>query len=258
MDAKVHIGVLTPHQAIGPEAEFPAMAPGQIITRVVRLRSNEWQCGRVATPTSPSLLASLTKSPVLEDAARTLATKPIDVVVYASTTSGYAIGFGAETAMVSRLSQLTGLPAAATCTSAVHALHALGVKRVALIGAPWFAQELNGLGAAYFTAQGFEVVSSRSADLPQDPLAIEAGGLTEWVLHHVEDSAEAVFIGGNGFRVAQAVHALEAGLDRPVLTSNQVLLWRVLTHAGDIVQVGDRHGKLFALIRGGKKCQRSS
>jgi maleate isomerase len=258
MDAKVHIGVLTPHQAIGPEAEFPAMAPGQIITRVVRLCSNEQHSDRLNSPTSPSLLASLTKSPVLDDAARTLATEPIDVVVHASTTSGYAIGFEEETAMVSRLSQLTGLPAAATCTAAVDALHVLGVRRIALIGAPWFDQELNELGAAYFTAQGFDVVSSRSADLPQDPHAIEPGALAEWVLHHVEDSADAVFIGGNGFRAAQAVHALEAGLDRPVLTSNQVLLWRVLTYAGAIVQVGDRHGKLFTLTRGGKKCQRSS
>src|SRR5262245_50393363 len=116
MDAKVHIGVLTPHQAVGPEAEFPAMAPGQVTTRVVRLRSNEQQSGRASTPTSPSLLAALTKGPVLGEAATALAASPIDAVAHASTTSGYAIGFEAETAMVSRLSQLTGVPAAATCT----------------------------------------------------------------------------------------------------------------------------------------------
>ncbi|MGH3479474.1 MAG: maleate cis-trans isomerase family protein [Nocardioidaceae bacterium] len=245
MDAKVRIGVLTPHQAIGPEAEFPAMAPGQIMTHVVRLLSNELHSGRA--PTSPSLLADLTKSPVLDDAARTLAAKPIAVVVHASTTSGYAIGFEAETAMVSRLSQLTGLPVAATCTAAVHALHVLGAMRIALIGAPWFDPEHNELGAAYFTAQGFRVVSSRSADLPQDPRGVDTGGLAEWVLRHVEDSAEAVFIGGNGFRATQSVDTLEAGLDRPVITSNQVLLWQVLALTGDSVQVGDRHGKLFAL-----------
>jgi maleate isomerase len=167
--------------------------------------------------------------------------------VHASTTSGFAIGFEAEAAMVARLSQLTGLPAAATCTSAVHALHVLGAKRIALIGAPWFDPELNELGAAYFTAQGFQVVSSRSADLPHDPRAIEPGDLAEWVLHHVEDSAEAVFIGGNGFRATQAVHTIEARLGRPVITSNQVLLWQALRYAGHTVQVGDRHGRLFAL-----------
>jgi maleate isomerase len=247
MDAKVHIGVLTPHQAVGPEAEFPAMAPGQITTRLVRLPSNEQHGCRASGPTSPSMLAALTKSQTLDDAARTLATNPIDVVAYASTTSGYAIGFEAETAMVARLSQLTGLPAAATCTSAVHALHALGIERIALIGAPWFDPEHNELGAAYFTAQGFQVVSSRSADLPQDPRTIDPGGVAERVLHHVEDSAEAVFIGGNGFRATQAVHTIEARLGRTVITSNQVLLWQVLTLTGDNVQVGDRHGKLFAL-----------
>jgi maleate isomerase len=189
----------------------------------------------------------LTKSRTLEDAARTLATEPIDVVAYASTTSGYAIGFEAETTMVARLSQLTGLPTAATCTSAVHALHVLRIERLALIGAPWFDPELNDLGAEYFTAQGFQVVSSQSADLPQDPRAIDPGSLAEWVLHHVEDSAEAVFIGGNGFRATQAVHTIEAQLGRPVITSNQVLLWQALRYAGHTVQVGDRHGRLFAL-----------
>ncbi len=247
MDGHIRIGVLTPHHTIGPEAEFAAMAPGQVITRVARVPSDVGHSGRASTPTSPSVLGSLTKSPVLDDAARTLAATSIDVVAHASTTSGYAIGFEAETAMVSRLSQLTGLPAVATCTSAVRAFHVLGVKRIALIGAPWFDPELNELGSAYFTAQGFKVVSSCSADLPQDPRAIEPGGLAESVFHHVEDSAEAVFIGGNGFRATQSVHALEAGLDRPVITSNQALLWHALAHVGDTVQVGDRHGKLFAI-----------
>jgi maleate isomerase len=234
MDAKVHIGVLTPHQAIGPEAEFPAMAPGQIVTSVVRLPS-----GRAGTP---SLLASLTKAPVLDDAARVLATKPIDAIAYASTTSGYAVGFEAETAMVSRLAHLTGLPAVATCTSAVHALHVLGVKRIALVGAPWFDPVFNDLGAAYFTAQGFEVVSSRSADLPRDPRAIEPDDVADWVLHHVEDSAEAVFIGGNGFRATQAARVIQARLTRPVLTSNQVLLWHVArTLEGGRIVRGLRH-----------------
>jgi hypothetical protein len=33
----IRIGVVTPHAAIGPEAEFPAMAPGWITTRVARI-----------------------------------------------------------------------------------------------------------------------------------------------------------------------------------------------------------------------------
>jgi maleate isomerase len=80
-----------------------------------------------------------------------------------------------------------------------------------------------------------------------DPQAIEADDVADWVLHHVDSAAQAVFIGGNGFRVVHAVEAIEAGLDRPVLTSNQVLLWHALHHANASVDVDARFGRLFAV-----------
>jgi maleate isomerase len=66
----------------------------------------------------------------------------------------------------------------------------------------------------------------------------------EWTLRHVPDDADAVFIGGNGFRAAGAIEALEARLERSVLTSNQVLLWNLLSQAGADFQVSG-YGRLF-------------
>jgi maleate isomerase len=97
-----------------------------------------------------------------------------------------------------------------------------------LVHPPWFDDELNDLGAAYFRSQGFEVVSSESADLVNDPGRIEPGAIIEWISRHLSDDAEAVFIGGSGFRAARAIEALEERLARPVLESNQVLLWAIL------------------------------
>jgi maleate isomerase len=243
----VNIGVVTPHQAVGPEEELPAMGSGQVTTRVVRLVGDGSPAHRAVSPTSPSGLAALTDAVELSAAASQLATSDSDVVVYASTTTGYAIGNDAETAMVAQLARLTGLPAVATCTSTVHACHVLGVQRIALVGAPWFEPGMNELGAAYFNAAGLDVVGSESADLSLDPQAIEADDVADWVLHHVDSAAQAVFIGGNGFRVVHAVEAIEAGLDRPVLTSNQVLLWHALHHANASVDVDARFGRLFAV-----------
>lgn len=47
------------------------------------------------------------------------------------------------------------------------------------MGAPWFSDEFNELGAVYFAQQGFGVVSSVSAELAQDPGAIEAAAVCE-------------------------------------------------------------------------------
>lgn len=238
----IRIGVLTPHAAIGPEEELPAMAPASV-TRVVRIGSAP------QPPTKPSALRSLTRPAVLDAAAAVFAGDSPDVVGYASTTSAYVIGFAAETAMVSRLSALLGVPVASTCESAVRALQALGVERVALVGAPWFDAELNELGATYFSSQGFDVVSSASAELSRDPERIEPADVCAWVSGQVGDDADGVFIGGNGFRAAGAIDRLESTLGRPVLTSNQVLLWNLLAQIGGPPEISG-YGRLFLRRRG--------
>src|SRR5262249_8049053 len=180
VDTVIRIGVLTPHGVPGPEVEFAAMAPGRLTVRVVRITGTT-DAGGSGGPVSPADLATLATAPALDRAAGHLLTDPVEVIGYASTTSAYATGFDGEMAMVLRLSRLTGRPVAATCASAVHALRVLQVERVALVGAPWFAPGLNELGAAYFAGQGFGVVSSVSAGLPQEPRAVEPAAVCEWV-----------------------------------------------------------------------------
>jgi maleate isomerase len=242
----VRIGVLTPHTAIGPEAEFPALAPGRIVTCVARIPVDAAAVGGPGGgATSQSGLRALTAPELIDPAAELLGRAPIQAIGYASTSSAYAIGFDAEGALISRLSRLLGIPVLATCASAVLALRVLGVERIALVDPPWFDAELNELGAAYFRSQGFDVVSFSSANLSRDPRQIDAAPVFEWTSRHVSGEVEAVFMGGNGFRAAEAIAPLEAALGRPVLTSNQVLLWNVLANAGVTFTIGG-YGQLFA------------
>jgi maleate isomerase len=183
---------------------------------------------------------------LLDEAAKTLAVSAIDVIGYASTSTAYAIGFDDETAMVSTLSRRIGRPVVATCASVVVALRLLKIEQIALVHPPWFDGELNALGAAYFRSQGFHIVTSASAELSRDPRQIEPAAVFEWTSRHVPAAAEAVFIGGNGFRAARAIEALEGALGRPVLESNQVLLWNLLARAGASLTIRG-YGQLFAL-----------
>ena len=223
------------------------MAPGRITTRVEGVSADAVGVGVRTNPPAPTEARRLTEPPLLEAAADSLAEWSVDVVGYASTSSAYVIGFDDEDALVARLSRRMGIPVASTCASAVLALRILEVERVALVAPPWFDDELNKLGAIYFRSQGLDVIESESAALPHDPRRIEPAAVYEWTSRHVPDNAEAVFIGGNGFRAAGAIDALEATLGRPVLTSNQVLLWNLLTQAGAEVQVSG-YGRLFSLV----------
>jgi maleate isomerase len=58
-------------------------------------------------------------------------------------------------------------------------------------------------------------------------------------------NADAVLIGGNGFRAVGAIEALEEDLGRPVLTANQVAFWNALRYAGVRMPV-THYGRLFA------------
>jgi maleate isomerase len=243
--SQVTVGVLTPHAAPGPEVEFPEMAPGRVTTQVARVSvAGDGDTDR--PPVTPTELRAAAAPDVLAKAAAGFTAGSIDVIGYASTTSAYAIGGVAESAMVDRLWQRLGLPVVATCLSATRALRDLDADRVALVHPPWFDDELDGLGASYFRSQGFTVVSYALADLPNDPSRIEPDAVVEWVSRHVGDAAEAVFIGGNGFRCAAAIEALEELLGRPVLESNQVLLWSALDEVEAPLEI-QGYGRLFGL-----------
>src|SRR6185295_9940620 len=105
--------------------------------------------------------------PHVDHATELLAAAPIHAIGFGFTSSAYVIGGDGEAAMVERLRTCArGLPVVATCTSIVEALRVLGAERVALFDPPWFDAELNALGAAYYRAAGFDVVSSMSCALP--------------------------------------------------------------------------------------------
>ena len=150
--------------------------------------------------------------------------------------------------MVGRLGRLTrGIPVVSTGLALADALRALGVRRIMLVHPPWFDAGLADLGRGYLGAAGAEVLLSAAAGLPSDQRAITPEGLHDWVAAEAPPGAEAVVIGGNGFRAVGAVEALEATLGVPVVTANQALLWALLRAAGADPAAVRGHGRLFRM-----------
>jgi maleate isomerase len=136
-----------------------------------------------------------------------------------------------------------GMPVLLPRPAAVTALRTLGVRRMALLHPPWFADDEQQLGMAYFRTQGCEVVYANQLRLrgvpvaqPPDPLRtlteLYPAELYACARTQVPATAEAVLLSGNGFRAIGVMAALEADLGRPVLTANQVAFWYALGHAG--------------------------
>jgi maleate isomerase len=229
----IRVGVLSPHAAEGAEAEFPLMAPSHVRTTISRIRAAGSNRDAAAPPpgTADDLRALATHE-AIDEAVAAFAPGSVDIIGYASTGTAYALGYKAEARLVERVSKRWAVPVCSTSMSAVEALRSFGTHRVALVHPPWFGAALSDLGVEYFRSQGFQVVASSLADVPNDPDLVAPRMVVDWIACHVGDDAEAVFIGGNGFRAAPAIDDLEKRLGRPVLESNQVLLWSILARAG--------------------------
>ena len=130
--------------------------------------------------------------------------------------------------------------------AATEALRVLSAKRVALIHPPWYSEELNALGGEYFRRHGFDVVlCERLTPLRSTGTDLEPTEVYEWVRTKTPAQADAVFLGGSGFRAVGAIHALETTLGRPVITANQVTFWAALRAANVKAKVVD-YGRIFA------------
>ena len=250
-DAQWRIGVLTPHADVGPESELRAMAPPEVGIHAARVPFGAMAAGGLMDPTIPlAPVRAFAEPPHVDDAIELLAAAPLHAIGFGFTSSAYVLGAAAEEDMLERLrARAGGLPVVSPTAAAVTALRGFGVQRVALVDPPWFDTELNGLGRDYFRAARFDVVFAAPARLPSDQRKTTPGDLFEWVRKNVPTTAEAVTIGGNGFRSVGAIDALEAELRRPVLTANQVLLWAALRAAAADSAIVEGYGRLFGTQR---------
>jgi maleate isomerase len=209
------------------------MAPDHVRAAVSRIRpGGPDRDPGVSPPGSAEGLRALATHEAIDEALSAFAPGSVDVLGYASTSSAYALGYDTESRLVERVSERWAVPVCSTSMAAVMALRSFHVDRVALVHPPWFGAALNDLGVTYFRSQGFSVVESSLAGVANDPDAVVPGMVVDWVARHVSDDADAVFIGGNGFRAGAAIGELEDRLGRLVLESNQVLLWSILARAG--------------------------
>ncbi len=252
---KARIGVLTVKEGVCAESEFAAMAPEGVSIHAARVPFEGALGGRMDPTLALQSVRAFADPPGLDDAAELLASAPLSAIALCFTGSSYVRGAEDDAALQARLEARTrGIPVAVACASAAVALRTLGARRVALIHPPWFSTELNVLGQQYFEQQGFEVVyaapfgaEATVAGGERQPLhqrVLDPGTLYEWTRAHVPPTAEAVYIGGNGFRAIGAIKALEDDLGRPVLTANQAAFWHALRLSGTRAAVTN-YGQIF-------------
>jgi maleate isomerase len=90
----------------------------------------------------------------------------------------------------------------------------------------------------------FEIVLCARITPARSFTEVRPAEIYECVRANTPRQAEAVFIGGNGLRAVGVIRALETALRRPVLTANQVALWKALRVAKVSANINE-YGRIF-------------
>ena len=176
-------------------------------------------------------------------AARILPDDGLDVICYACTSGTVSLGEDRTHAELTR-----GAPGAkpASLAGAVRkALGALGVHKIVL-GSP-YVDELNQNMVRYFEGAGFEVLEAHGMGLLHDTEMIRVAPdyIVDYACAIDRPDAEAVLISCGALRAIDVVDRIEQTLGKPVICSNQAMLWDCLRLAG----IEDRLPGLGRLLR---------
>ncbi len=147
---------------------------------------------------------------------------------------------------VTELGQETGIEAVSTSALVAEALSALGIKKLVIVS-PYQDNEVI---IAYLQSCGFTVVHDVALRLPGH----EASGAApeRWVettLDHARDEADGYFLSCTNTTQIEAIEELEAALGKPVVSSNQAVLWgavkRLRARLGEVAM--PRLGRLMGM-----------
>jgi maleate isomerase len=126
----------------------------------------------------------------------------------------------------------------------LQALRTLQAKRI-VVTTPYL-DDVNNLEARYLQDQGFEILEFQGMNIRKDPdmRRVVPKFIQDYARNLDRPDAEAIFISCGGLRSLEIVDALEQEVGKPVVVSNQAMLWNTLRLAG-IEDKIEGYGRLF-------------
>jgi maleate isomerase len=227
---RARLGMMLPSSNTIAEPQFAAMLPAGVSMHATRLRMS----------TAAHALSMLDR---LEEAALLLEDAGVDRIIFHCTAvSMHAPEMPGE--IRRRVAAVTPIPLTITSDALIEAFGVLGARRVVLISP--YDQATNDREVAFLAHHGITVLRERGLGCAS---GLEMGAVEpeRWVRETLalrDPGADAYFISCTTIRSTDAIDELERELGKPVVTSNQGMLWSALRAAG-IVAPLPGYGRLL-------------
>lgn len=218
---RARIGMLLPSVNRAAEPQIHAMLPKGVSLHTTRLRLRASDEDAINEMVSD-----------VERGAAMLADADVDLIVFHCTAASmFAPGF--DDGIIERIENATGKNATSTSKGCLEAFELFGAKNITLTTP--YIQETNDREVAYLASHNVKVLSETGAGIGGDGAAMLAIEPEEWrrrVNAQDEPESQAAFISCTAVRAVEAIEPIEADIDKPVITSNQAMLWHALRKLG--------------------------
>jgi maleate isomerase len=208
---RARIGMIIPSVNSMTEPQFNRFAPPGLGVHVARARvAGEWK-----RPLDAMADEIATSAKLLSDV-------DPDLIVFHCTDTSMTQGPQGEGRILDIVREASGIEAVATSRLVLEALQALGLRRLVVIS-PY---KSNQAVIDYLHASGFTVV--HDVALARKPLEFATVTPREWTelaRRHDRSEADGIFLSCTNTTQIEAVADIERALGKPVVNSNQAVLW---------------------------------
>ena len=165
-----------------------------------------------------------------EAAANILPDESLDVLVYGCTAASVVLGNDKVAGYMKGAKP--DVPCVTPSSAAFDAFEALGAKKVSVLTP--YTQDVTDSLVGYFSQHGLKVVNATCFGLSddRDMARVSKESIVKGGVAACDPDAEALFISCTAVRAASCVVQLEAELGKPVITSNQAMVWRCMRYLG--------------------------
>jgi maleate isomerase len=231
------IGCIIPSSNRMVEQEMVAGFPAGVQPHVTRLRM-----------TGPNRGPLADVLPRIEEATRALTDAHCEVVAFHCTANSMEEGRGGEERILAAMTRAGALHVTTTATAIRRAFDALGARRIVLITP--YDQRTTDHEAEFLQEAGYQVLHAAGFALNGSDAycATPPAYWRDRVLEAARPDADVYLVSCANISVFGVVEELERQLDRPIVTSNQAVIWDSVGRLG-WPDRGDCPGRLFE--RGG-------
>jgi len=231
--ARLRAGILIPSGNSVAEPELRAMQVAGTSLLVTRLA--------LRGSSKPELIRMLDR---LEAASELLADAQVGCIVFhctAVSTFAPDLAHGIR----QRIEAASGVRCFTTADAILHALAHLKAGNVALLTP--YIDDVHRREIEFLQANGIRVVGGANLgiDTNAEMATLQPEAILDWASNHVGGEADACLLSCTAIRSAAVIAPLEQRCGRPVLTSNQSMMWHLL-RSSSIDDPVDGFGRLFS------------